>query len=139
MLSGVGAAISMWQSYKAKSYRDEIVVDRSRIALIDVLGDLRAARDECKKIMTPVGGKAMRGVDPSQVIRSIQACAEKLNENEHRLSSADIKELLKGLSEYLTIFAANQDALNRQKTADEIYACLNQLVAQVARQIDDIV
>lgn len=138
VLSGLGAFISVWQARKAKRYRDEILADRVRMALIEMSGSLKAARDECKKIKTPVG-KPMRGIDTSKVIGLIQACAEKLRENGHRLGISGIEASAANLEVHLSSFTANPDLAFRQKKADEIYDCLNELVAQVARQIDAVV
>lgn len=138
VLSGIGAGISIWQAHRAKRYRDEILADRVRMALIEMSGSLKAARDECKKIMTPVS-KPMRGVDAAKVIGLIQSCAEKLKENGHRLGITGVEVLAATLEGHLGAFTANPDLAFRQKKADEIYECLNELVAQVARQIDAVV
>jgi hypothetical protein len=137
LLSALGAAISIWQAYKAKRYRDEILADRIRLALIDMASSAKHVREECKKITTPVN-KPMRGVDPDRVIAAIQDCAEKLNENGHRFAVPEVEKMASQLNTHIIAYKSNSDAANRRQTADRIYDILNELVAYLARRIDNV-
>lgn len=75
VVTTLGAAVSMIQAINAKksakiakSYRDEIALDRSKMTLLQLLPDAKRAREECRKIIKPVSDKANRGVDPQKVI-----------------------------------------------------------------------
>lgn len=138
MLSAIGAGISIQQAYKAKTYRDEILADRVRLALIDMLSSAKHAREECKKITTPVS-KPMRGVDPERVISAIQSCAEKLKENGHRFGVAEIEVMSSSLETHITEYKAASDGTARALLADKTYKSLNELVAHISRRIDNVV
>lgn len=136
ILTFCGTALAFWQAYKAKSYRDEIQSDRQKLILIELMPIAKKARDECKKITTPVH-KPMRGVDSQKIVHEVQGLAEKLQEYSHRLSGEfgqkDIVEALKGnITEYIA--ENNQSA--RYKIADKMYSSLNSIIESLSTSID---
>lgn len=136
ILTFLGTALSFWQAYKAKSYRDEIQSDRQKLILIELMPIAKSARDECRKITTPVN-KPMRGVDPQKVIHEIQALAEKLQEFSHRLTgefeqNGLVTSLQKDISSYKNV--VDQDF--RNKIADCMYARLNLIIESLATSIE---
>ncbi len=139
ILTFCGTGFAFYQAYKAKSYKDEIQADRQKLILIELMPIAKNARDECKKITTPVG-KPMRGVDPQKVIHSIQSLAEKLQEYSHRLKG-DFreKESVVKLQELITNYKKNVDSEERHKIADSIYSELNSIIESLATSIDSSV
>ncbi|NOH22553.1 hypothetical protein [Vibrio europaeus] len=136
VLTFVGTAISLYQAYKAKTYRDEIASDRQKLILIELLPVVKHARDECKKIITPVNGQ-MRGVSVEKVIGSIQDCAEKIQEYSHRLSdttlsSSAVSDIQSKISSYKT----EVDPRQRHIIADTLYGDLNSVIQSLSTTID---
>lgn len=139
ILTFCGTALAFWQAYKAKSYRDEIQADRKKLILIELMPIAKSARDECKKITTPVG-KPMRGVDHQKVISSIQELAEKLQEHSHRLKgNFREKEAVIKLQTHITNYTNDADQDSRNKIADKIYGELNSIIESLASSIDSSV
>jgi hypothetical protein len=136
VLTFSGTALAFWQAYKAKSYRDEIQADRQKLILIELMPVAKSARDECRKIITPVS-KPMRGADPQKIIHAIQIFSEKLQEYNHRISG-DVKcstfsaNLRKRISEYTN----ETDETVRHKIADHMYEELNSVIEFLAVEID---
>jgi len=139
ILTFMGTGLAFWQAYKAKSYRDEIQADRQKLILIELMPIAKSARDECKKITTPVH-KPMRGVDPQKVIHSIQDLAEKLQEYSHRLKGGFAqKEAVSSLQGYITKYTNETDVEVRNKIADKMYSELNSIIESLATSIDSSV
>jgi hypothetical protein len=135
-LTFCGAALAFWQAHKAKTYKEEIQADRQKLILIEIMPIAKSARDECKKIVTPVN-KPMRGVDPNKVINSIQELAEKLQEHSHRLKG-DFreKESVIKLQAFISKYKNESVADERSKVADSIYSELNAIVESLSISID---
>ncbi len=135
-LTFCGVALSFWQAYKAKTYKEEIQADRQKLILIELMPIAKSARDECKKIITPVN-KPMRGVDSNKVITSIQELAEKLQEHSHRLKG-DFREkaAVTNLQAFVSKYKNESVADERNKVADSIYSELNAIVESLATSID---
>lgn len=136
MLTFLGTGLAFWQAYKAKSYRDEIQADRRKLILIELMPIAKNARDECKKIVTPVA-RPMRGVDPQKVIHVIQGLSDKLQEYNHRISEetecgAFSENLKRRISEYVN----ESDETCRQKIADKMHEDLNSIIEFLAVGID---
>lgn len=136
VLTFLGTGLAFWQAYKAKSYRDEIQADRKKLILIELMSVAKSARDECKKIVTPVG-KPMRGVDPQKVIHAIQGLSEKLQEYNHRISG-DIgcSSFSSNLKQRVAEYTNESDDSARHKIADQMYEELNSIIEFLAVGID---
>lgn len=136
VLTFLGTGLAFWQAYKAKSYRDEIQADRKKLILIELMPVAKSARDECRKLVTPVS-KPMRGVDPQKVIYSIQGLSEKLQEFNHRISG-DIECSLFSLNlkQRITEYTNESDDGARHKIADQMYEELNSIIEFLAVGID---
>lgn len=139
ILTFLGTALAFWQAYKAKTYRNEIQSDRQKLILIELMPVAKSARDECKKITTPVG-RPMRGVDHQKVIHAIQGLAEKLQEYSHRLKG-DFKEKdsVVKLQGFIADYTNEADSESRNKIADNIYSELNSIIESLATSIDSSV
>ena len=138
-LTFCGTTFAFWQAYKAKSYRDEIQADRQKLILIELMPIAKSARDECKKITTPVK-KPMRGVDPQKVIHAIQGLAEKLQEYGHRLKGEFAqKETVTILQSHIANYTNEADLDSRNKIADQMYSELNSIIESLATSIDSSV
>lgn len=136
ILTFLGTALAFWQAYKAKSYRDEIQSDRQKLVLIELMPIAKSARDECRKITTPVN-KPMRGVDPQKVIHEIRTLAEKLQEFSHRLTgNFEQKDLVISLQEDISKYTNEADQDSRNKIADGMYSTLNSIIESLATSID---
>lgn len=135
-LTFCGTALAFWQAYKAKTYKEEIQADRQKLILIELMPIAKSARDECKKIITPVN-KPMRGVDSNRVITSIQELAEKLQEHSHRLKgSFKEKAAVNNLQLLISNYKNENAADERNRIADSIYSELNSIVESLALSID---
>ena len=139
VLTFFGTGLSFWQAYKAKSYRDEIQADRQKLVLIELMPIAKSARDECRKITTPVN-KPMRGVDPQKVIHEIQGLAEKLQEYSHRLTgNFEQKDLLVDLQRAVSEYKNESDQDSRYRIADKMYSTLNSIIESLSTSIDKTV
>lgn len=137
VLTFCGTALTFWQTYKAKSYRDEIQADRKKFILMELLPIAKSARDECKNYNS--SKKPMRGVDPQKVIHTIQILAEKLQEHSHHKLKGNfsLKEAVTKMSSYITNYINESDQDSRNKIADQIYSELNSIIELLAGNIDN--
>jgi len=135
VLSAIGAAIAIWQAYKAKTYRDEILRDRRKMALVETIGTARKARDECRKIVTPVG-KPVRGLDQQQVFNAIRDCVDRLRDNAHKFQSIRLTGCVTTLEQLLGSYAQTTDEAARYKIADELYKALSDTIGAISEEID---
>lgn len=133
ILSMMSAAIAIWQAYRARRYRDEILLDRRRRLLIDVSGVARRAREECRKIVTPVG-QPVRGVDQQHVINSIRDCLDRIKDNAHQFEVLDkaLGEAEKQLDNYLQ----EQDESHRFAIGDMLYKALGVIIGIISEGMD---
>ena len=135
-LTFLGTAMSFHQAHKAKTYKDEITSDRQKLILIELLPVVKQARDDCKKITTPVNER-MRGVSPEKVIASIQTCAEKIQEYSHRLSGSELSESsVEDVQSKISNYKNEFDEPARYKIADDLYNILNAIIQSLATSID---
>lgn len=135
-LTFVGTALAFWQACRAKSYSDEIQADRKKLVLIELMPIAKSARDECKKIVTPVA-KPMRGVNPQNVIHVIQNLSEKLQEYNHRISGdTEFSVLSTNLKQRISDYTNEQDLGGRYKVADQMYEDINSVIESLAVGID---
>lgn len=136
ILTFCATALAFWQAYKAKSYRDEIQSDRQKLILIELMPIAKKARDECKKITTPVN-KPMRGVDSQKIVHEIRGLAEKLQEYSHRLSGEfEQKDIVEALKQNITEYIDEKNQSARYKIADKIYSSLNSIIESFSTNID---
>lgn len=134
ILSMISAAIAIWQAYRARRYRDEILLDRRKRLLIDVSGVARRAREECRKIVTPVG-RPVRGVDQQHVINSIRDCLDRIKDNAHQFGTILDKAL--GEAEYqLGNYIQEQDESQRFSIGDMLYKALGVIIRIISEEID---
>jgi hypothetical protein len=139
LLTFCSTALAFYQAHRAKSYKEEILADRQKLVLIEIMPIAKSARDEIKKITTPVG-KPMRGVDPQKVIHSVQDLAERLQEHSHRLKgNFREKKSVISLQGYIEDYKAEQVLEERYRIADLIYTELNKIVESLALSIDSSV
>lgn len=138
LLTALGTLLTCWQSYKAKTYKDEIKADRANLALYELIPKGLHARDECKKIKTPLDPARMpRGVSSEAVINTIEEFYEILQVNQHRLSnSTEISNAMSKLKDDLGQYR-RQTAINwRFSIADRIYNHLNSINTELAKLRD---
>lgn len=138
LLSAIGAAIAIWQAYRAKTYRDEILQDRRKMALVETIGTARKARDECRKIVTPVG-KPVRGLDQQQVVNAIRDCVDRLRDNAHKFRSTKLTGCVTTLESLLANYAQTADEVARYKVADDMYKALTGAIGAISEEIDRLV
>lgn len=135
ILSAVGAAIAIWQAYRARRYRDEILQDRRKMALVEAIGIARKARDECRKIVTPLG-KPIRGVDQQQVVDSIRDCVDRLRDNAHKFQSPRVVGSVPKLERLVDDYTQARDEATRYKVADDMYKVLSNTIGSISEEID---
>lgn len=135
VFSVIGAAIAIWQAHKAKSYRDEILRDRTKILLIDAIGVARKAREECRKIMTPVG-KPVRGIDQQQVVNTIRDCVDKLKDNQHKFEQPKLRMFIESLEHEISNYTSQTEESKRFGIGDEIYKILGEIIGNLSHEID---
>jgi len=135
IFSVIGAAISIWQAMKARGYKDEILHDRLKILLIELMGIAKRARDECKKIITPVG-KPPRGVDQQIVINCIRDCLDKLKDNSHKFSLQTLQQIIVKIEKRIDLYASESDAKKKYSHADQIYKYLGDTISFLNQTID---
>jgi len=138
LLTALGTGLSFWQSYKAKTYKDEIKADRASLALYELIPKGLSAKDECKKIKTPLNlGKVVRGLDYDAVIDSIETFHEALEVNQHRIGNPESLLLdMSKLKEYLTKYRQASEASVRFSIADTLYGHLNSINIELAKLRD---
>lgn len=135
ILSAIGAAIAVWQAYRARTFRDEILQDRRKMALVEAIGIARKAREECRKIVKPVG-RAGRGVDPQQVVNTIRDCAERLRDNAHKFQSPRVGECVSKLEQLIETYARASEDEVRYTIAGDMYKALSDAICIVGVEID---
>lgn len=135
VLSGIGATISIWQAARAKSYRDEVVFARKHSVIIDLVGTLKQARDECRKIATPLE-KRMRGIDAGAIIKHVMIAREKTSEYGHRFDDKRASELAVSIGGLLTRYGES-DAQGKLESSSLLYQEVSHLVDHLAKRLDD--
>lgn len=135
ILSATGAAIAIWQALKIRKYRDEILYDRTKILLVDIIGIAKKTRDECRKIMTPVG-KPIRGVDQQQVINSIRDCLDRIKDNSHKFATTSLSQIILQMENHMYFFVKEENEAERYKYGDKIYQSLGDIISLVSKEID---
>jgi hypothetical protein len=135
ILSAVGAAITIWQALKVRKYRDEILQDRTKMLLVDIIGLAKKTRDECRKIITPAG-KPIRGVDQQQVINLIRDCLDRIKDNTHKFETTSIDPIISQMDSYIYFYVREENEIERYKYGDKIYTSLGDIISLVSREID---
>ena len=136
VLTFLGTAITCWQAYKAKTYRDEIQIDRHRLALVELLPIAKSAREECRKIITPVN-EPMRGVDPAIVISKIQTLSEKISENSHRINRDAYRKITQvKIDQLINQYKAKESESERFKIADSLYTEIGKIIQIMSSRFD---
>lgn len=135
VLSAVGAALAIWQAARAKKYRDEVLQDRRRFALVEAIGLARNAREESRKIATPVG-KPVRGVDPQAVINAIRDCLDRIREDGHKFQDPGVTAAVSEAQRYLVDYVREKDESRRHTVADGMYKSLQDLTARLSEAVD---
>jgi hypothetical protein len=133
LITVLGTGITVWHALKTKRYRDEVVKDRSRMALIDLYSLARHAREECKKL-TAAGGGLVRGVNYQRVMTAIQDSLERMQEGVQKLNSPDCEEAISAVT--AAAAACKRDQANVAERAERLYAALNLCVTRFAKQLD---
>src|SRR5690625_2214611 len=117
LFSIAGAAVSYWQATRANNYRDEVLRERRRRALSDLLVIARRAREECRGIMTPIG-KSLRGIDPQKRIDSIRGCIDRLKEDGHQFRHTSLTKRMKDLEERIRLYVPEVNESTQYRVAD---------------------
>ena len=138
LFSIVGAIIAIWQATRAKKYRDEIGHDRLKIILIEISRVATNAREECRKIVTPVG-KSIRGVDPQVVVNSIRDCIDRIKDNEHRFKTKEFRSNIAAIEQQLEKYINEKEESGRYAIGDLLYKMLSDIVSSVSEQIDSAI
>lgn len=133
--SAVGAIIAIQHAIKAGKYKDEILHDRVKMLLVDVMGIAKKARDECKKIITPIG-KPPRGVDQQQVINSIRECLDKIKDDKHKFSVKTLPQNISQIEKYIDQYATESDDEKRHTVGDQIYKSLGEIISCLSKEVD---
>lgn len=133
--SVIGAVISLWQAGRARKYRDEILRDRLRFVLIELIGIARKAREECRKLVTPVG-KPVRGVDPQHVVNVIRDCVERIKDNAHKFNATDLTVSLTEVEQRLKTYVREQDPSARFAIGDTLYTSLSSVISRISEELD---
>ena len=135
IVTTIGTGVTVWQAYKAKSYRDDILEDRQKISLIELKSSLKQARTECQKITTPVS-KPFRGVDIQRVIDELQNFLDKLKENIHKIKLKRFQESINTIEKYILAFKNENEQSKRDKIGDDLLKELSDLGGFIAENID---
>lgn len=135
-LAVAAAAIAVLQAVKVKGYRDEILADRRRYALVGMFASAKRAREECKKVVRSIAGRPMRGVNPDDVIAIIQSCADDLHENCHRYDIQDLSAQIDTLKKLLKSYVSGRDQEVRYGIADSIYESLSEIIQNASQKMD---
>jgi selenocysteine lyase/cysteine desulfurase len=125
----------MAQARTARRYRDEIKHDRKKLAIVEAANYIRNARNECKKLRTPVGNPP-RGLNKQNVIDAIRDCIEKARENAHRFQSESIDAVLKKAHDQALEYVSAQDDPLQCGIGDNMYETLDTLVRHLAELQD---
>lgn len=138
----IGAGVSIWQAIlarkytkKAKTYRDEVLMDRHKRTLFDLLSYSKLASEECKKIVKPVG-KPMRGVDPQQAINILEGLYEKLNENMHNINNVEIQRLSTELRGNIHSYKQENTPASKYICAEHMQSNINSIISTLAELRD---
>ncbi len=135
IFSVVGAIIAIRQAVKARNYKNEIFHDRLKIFLVDVIGIAKKAREECKKIITPVG-KPIRGIDQQKVINSIRECLEIIKDNNHKLPVNTLGNSIIEIDYCIDHYAKEFEDKKRYALGDDIYKYLGDIISCLSKEID---
>jgi hypothetical protein len=135
LLSAIGAAVAIHQALRVKKYRDEILHDRLKILLFEVMGIAKKAREECRKIITPVGNH-VRGVNQQIVVNSIRDCLEKIEDNSHKFSVDGLSEIMSQVDALIGKYTKETDESQRYSLGDQIYKLLGRIISCLTEEID---
>lgn len=136
ILTAIGTFITIYNTAKAKKYRDEIREDRQKIFLIDFKSILISTRNECKKITTPVL-KQQRGFDPQKSLDEIQNLVDKMKEYSHNINLIEYENYIKRIENHIGRYKIESDPTERCKIGDKLYKELSDLGGFVAKSIDN--
>jgi len=135
VLSAIGAGVAIHQALKVKKYRDEILHDRLKILLFEVMGIAKKAREECRKIVTPVG-KPVRGVDYQSVVNSIRDCIDKIRDNNHKFSVEELSQNISQVDKLINQYAKESEESQRHTLGDQMYKCIGDIISCLTEEID---
>ena len=135
VLTAIGTFVTLYNTAKAKKYRDEIREDRQKIFLIDFKSLLISTRNECKKITTPVL-KQQRGFDPQKTLDELQNLVDKMKEYSHNINLKEYEDYIKRIENLIDTYKKESDQTERSKIGDKLYKELSDLGGFVAKNID---
>lgn len=133
--SVIGAIIAIWQASRAKNFRDEICRDRKKMILIDCRGDIRMARKECRKIITPVNKKP-RGINNQKVINAVREHFDRIKDNIGKFDSRDLKLSITDLNDQINKYILENDESKRYKIADKMNDTIDDISKIITEEID---
>lgn len=135
-LAIVAAGIAVWQAWKAKGYKNEILSDRRRYALVDMFASAKRAREDVKKLTRPVSGRPMRGVNPSEVLAVTQDCVDEIDQNCHRYGIDGLEQIVGDLRQCLRDYTAASTDDDRFSLADSMQDKLSQMIRAAKQKMD---
>lgn len=135
-LAVLAAVIAAWQAWKAKGYKNEILADRRRYALVDMFASAKRTREEVKKLTRPVSGRPMRGVNASEVLAVVQSCADDLDQNCHRYGIDGLDQKIEDIKQLLKSYTSTTDESLRFDMAESLYEKLSAVIKEASQKMD---
>ena len=91
ILTAIGTAVTLWQAWKVKQYKDQVAFDLRKISISEAGEILRRGQEDCRKLLKSGG----RGQSITNICDSVQ---ERLDQAKNRfnqkLQDQDIKDKL---------------------------------------------
>lgn len=138
LLTAIGTAVTLWQARRVKKFRDEIVSDRKRSSLFELIQKSKIALKESTLIMTPVG-EPIRGVNEQSIIDTIQILVDRVHEHSHREQMTVVVEIADTVERRIGEYRKEKSQAKRHQYADAIHKDLNSLIAVLSKKIEDII
>lgn len=140
LLTAIGTGLTFWQSYKARSYKNEIVLDRAKSTIPELIRMANEAKSNCRKIVRPVDiNNPPRGVDQQDVIDKIEIFLEHVQENNHRIKKIiDIEAVISNAKTNITNYKTAPTERYKYSYAGELQSNINIITVKLNEARDGI-
>lgn len=137
ILSVGSAFFALWQAHKAKKIKDEIMDEKLKENVRELLTKANIARTDSQRLIPLVSGKQNRGFDPTDSLKNIRSFIEKLNDSEHLFKNNDIEALKKKLKTSFDSYVKETDEAEKRKKGQEIYDYLCDVISKINTYYDE--
>ncbi|UAA39128.1 hypothetical protein KIH87_01810 [Paraneptunicella aestuarii] len=91
VITAIGTAVTLWQAYKVKRYKDQVAFDLRKISISEAGEILRRGQEDCRRLLK----SGSRGQNITNICDSVQERLDQaMNRFNQKSQDSDIKEKL---------------------------------------------